>query len=92
VSDLASWADTAAYAFAPAIARFNATCQQWYLTTDSYGSVKIPLPNGTELQYELPNPMASEFVEPNGRLVIEVFDEGHIPHSSSPVRVYGACQ
>jgi hypothetical protein len=39
-----------------------------------------------------PNPVTCDSLGPEGYFMIEIFDEGHIPHASSLIHVYGDCQ
>lgn len=71
---------------------FTAICQQWYLATFQFGWVKVPIPGATGLQLDtLPNPVPCSFLEPNVRLLIEVFDAGYIPHAAM-VQLQGDCE
>jgi hypothetical protein len=58
-------------------------------------SFKIPIPDATELQHALPNPVTWDSLGPEGPSnhqggsLIEVFDEDHVPHAAF-FRVQGA--
>ena len=77
---------------ASAAPSFTPTCQQWY-QTDSRGGTyfKQAIPNATDLPYTFPDPVTYDSLG-LGYFMIEVFDQDHVPHPSSPVHVYGVCQ
>jgi len=68
-----------------ASACFNAVCFQWY-QTDAGGGKKM-IATGSTCTF--PDPVTCDSL---GYYVVEVFDEGGIPHLSDPVYVYGDCQ
>lgn len=79
-----------------ATACFAPVCAQWYQTDETgsprYGYYK-PIPGATGMSYTLPKPVPCEMInQPYGYLIVQVFDEGRIPHASKPVRLYGLCQ
>jgi hypothetical protein len=84
VSDLASWADTVENAVAPRIARFNATCQQWY-HADNFGIPTAPIPGATGPSYTFLPPV------PCGNFIVRAFDAGHIPYDCR-FAISGDCQ
>lgn len=68
-------------------------CAQWY-RTDSQGGryFKEPIPGANGMQYTLPNPVPCAMVTGYNYFMVEVFDEGRFPYTSTPVQVYGDCQ
>ena len=75
-----------------ATACFNPICAQWYLT-DGFGGryYKKLIPGATGMTYTLPNPVTCESLG-FGYFMVEVFDEGRIPHASNEAHVFGDCQ
>jgi hypothetical protein len=74
-----------------ATACFTPVCAQWYRMDSGGRYFKEPIPGATGMQYTLPNPVPCGMLNPD-YFMVEVFDEGRIPHASTPVRVYGDCE
>lgn len=76
-----------------ATACFTPVCAQWYRTDSSGGRYfKELIPGATGMQYTFPTPVPCAMLTPWDYFMVEVFDEGRVPHTSIPVRVYGDCQ
>jgi len=73
-----------------AVTCFTAACYQWYKMDATVGWQAIP--NATANQYTFPTPVPCEMVQGLNYYMVEVFDEGRIPHTSDAVQVHGDCQ
>ena len=73
----------------PPVSRANSTA---WLSEENGRYFKQPIPGVNGMQYTFPNPVPCAMFSPWDYFIVEVFDEGRFPHTSTPVQVYGDCQ
>ncbi|HEY9174845.1 MAG TPA: hypothetical protein VI136_21355, partial [Verrucomicrobiae bacterium] len=67
---------------------FTAVCARWYWINQSAGTKQVV---GEGFQYTLPNPVPCSLLQGDS-ILVEVYDEGRIPHASAEVTFGGDCQ